>query len=285
MDNEIFLVTAATGTVGSDLVMKLAQAAPNSEIRCATRDPESRSAKALQAYGKQVKPVKFDVNEPDTLKAVCEGVTQIYLLPPFLPNTMVEWHQSVMDAAQETGDLRYVVKHSVIGARAPKPDDMPSGVPLLHYRGEEVVMATGVDYSVIRPTIFAQHFIKMPWVYEKGDDNFYLPIGSAKVAFLDARDIATLAVFLLTQEDKSPYSGQAYELTGPSAVTGVQMSDALSQAAGREIGYVDPAEDEFVARIRRFGGSEGIANIYREAKEGWFGHVISPDFERVMRFP
>jgi uncharacterized protein YbjT (DUF2867 family) len=57
-----------------------------------------------------------------------------------------------MAAAQAAGTLRYVVKVSVTGARAPKSDPPPGRLPLAHWRGEEEVRHTGIPATMIRPT-------------------------------------------------------------------------------------------------------------------------------------
>jgi uncharacterized protein YbjT (DUF2867 family) len=177
-----------------------------------------------------------------------------------------------------------------MGARAPTPDSVPSPVPLMHYNGELVVARSGIPYSVIRPTIFFQHFTLCPWIFETGADVFRLPIGAAKVAFLDARDIATLAAHLLAQNDPAAYHERVFQLTGPEAITGEQISEALSRATGRIIRYVDPPEDEFIDRIRNAGvddfSVEQLGRVYRDCKEGWLGMHLSVDlFQELGQHP
>ena len=166
-----YLITGATGTVGSDLVAKLVQADPVHEIRCATRNPQGAAAEKIQKLGSNVRPVAFDAAQPETLAASFAGATHVYLLPPFVEE-MVRWHEVVLAAAKEAGTVQYLIKHSVMGAREPTPESMPNPVPLMHYGGEKAVVASGIPYSIIRPTIFAQHFTGCPWIYEVGGRRF-----------------------------------------------------------------------------------------------------------------
>lgn len=284
MSERIYLVTGGTGTTGADLVRKLAAADPLGRIGVGTRDPSGDRATKLRRHGDNIEPVRFDIEEPSSLETALAGVTHLYLLPPFDPPRMVAWHERVMEAAAKVADLRLVVKHSVIGARPPAPGDEQSGIPRIHYAGEEVVMRCGAPWAVIRPTIFAQHLTTFPWIYEPGDDYFYLPIDTAGIAFLDARDIATLATFLLTRDDPDPYNGGVFTLTGPRAVTGPEIEAAFGRAAGRPIRWINCTDEVFQERIDRFRGPAGIANIYREARAGWFGHYLAPDFQRTLGF-
>jgi uncharacterized protein YbjT (DUF2867 family) len=285
---KVYLITGATGTVGSDLVAKLAQADPHNEIRCATRDAKGESAERIRTAGPNVVPTAFDTARSETLEAAFGGATHVYLLPPFLEK-MVQWQEQVIAAAKASGTVQHVVKHSVMGARAPTPDSMPSPVPLMHYRGEECLASSGLTHCVIRPTIFAQHFSLLPWVYEPGADAFQLPIGSARVAFLDARDIATLAVHLLTRPDSASYNGRVFQLTGPAALDGPEISKILSRVAGRTIRYLDPNEGDYRRRIESFGVSgfalEQLTNVYHDCKEGWLGKYLSEDYPQELGTP
>ena len=56
-------------------------------------------------------------------------------------------------------------------------------IPSMHDEGEEIVRATGIPTTVIRPRIFAQHFLGLsPALFRCGDDAFHLPTGDARVA-------------------------------------------------------------------------------------------------------
>lgn len=287
--SKCYLVIGATGNVGSCLVNRLAKADKQHEIRCATRNPSSTSAERLRALGTNVVPVQFDAARPENLAAAVAGATHVYLLPPFVRD-MEDWHEDVVAALRDAGTVQYIVKHSVMGARAPSPESTPSPVPLMHYHGELAVARSGIPYSVIRPTIFAQHFTLSPWIYAAGADVFRLPIGSAKVAFLDARDIATLACHLLVHADPAAYHERIFQLTGPEAITGEQISGALSAAVNREIRYVDPPEDEFMQSIRDAGvdefSAEQLGRVYHDCKEGWLGMHLSDDlFQELGQRP
>jgi uncharacterized protein YbjT (DUF2867 family) len=284
---DVILVTAATGKIGSALVSLLASSASQPVVRVATRNPESSSALLLKALNPDtVQPVLFNEDEPVTVKQACEGVTKLGIIAPFTPD-MQAWHKNVMELAQANGNLDYIVKVSVTGARSPESDPPPGRVPLNHWLGEEAIRQTGVANTVIRPTIFMQHFMMTQGLYVRGNDKFYLPTGTAKVAWLDCRDIAMMMAKLLgfSPAQRVPYEGQAYELTGASGVTAQEMSDILSWASGRKISHVD-GEDAFVERCKELGVPDTAKHFYKEAKDGWFAKTDYEAFVKITgRYP
>lgn len=278
----VVLVTSATGKIGTELVSRLASAASQPLVRAATRSTSSEAARLLHALNPQtVQPVVFDLARPETLAAACEGVTSACLIAPF-GEDMAAWHQQVVDAIRAAGTCEYIVKVSVTGARSPDSDPPPGRIPLAHWQGEETVRASGIPATIIRPTIFMQHFLTVPGLYSRGADRFYLPTGDGPVAFLDCRDIAALAAGLITAspEARQPYEQQAYELTGPSAVTAQEIAAILSWVSGQAVAHID-GEAAFVERSRELGSADGVKYIYAEAAEGWFAQVEHAAFTRL----
>ena len=270
---EIVFITGGTGNVGTEIV-KILAGNPNLVVRAGARDANAPSSRRVLDLGSNVEVVTFDVDHRESLAPALHGVTRVYVLPPFI-EAMSEWHRDVVDAISAARSVRYVVKHSVAGARASTPTSVPSLIPRLHYEGEARIAASGISWSVIRPTIFAQHLTTMPWVYTKGEDEFVMPIGKGRAYFLDARDIAVLAAHLLAQEDPSPHFGRVFDLTGPNAIGGDDISASLSRVAGRPIRWVDASPEDFAARMTSAGSTpwntEQALHVYADTKEGWLG--------------
>jgi uncharacterized protein YbjT (DUF2867 family) len=279
---DVFLVTGGTGKIGTAFVHCLASDASQPEVRVATRSVESAAASLLRAFNPEtVKPVHFDVDDPQTLQQAFAGVTKLFIVAPIVED-MAAWHRKVMEAAQTAGTCRYAVKVSVTGARSPDSDPPPGRLPLAHWQGEEAIRSTGIPSTMIRPTIFMQHFLTGPTAYERGDDRLYLPTGDTPIAFLDCRDIAVLAweIFRLPQDRQRVVEGQSFELTGPSSVSAKEIASILSWAAGREIRHID-GEDAFVEHCRTLGVPDGRKYIYAEAAHGWFSEVEIEKFVEI----
>jgi uncharacterized protein YbjT (DUF2867 family) len=276
---ETMLVTSSTGKIGTEMVA-LASSAGH-RVRAATRDPSGSRARLLRAFAPdRVEPVAFDTGDPSTLERAFEGVTGLMLVSPLGPD-VVGWHERVVAAAQASGSVRFIVKVSVTGARSPDSDPAPGGLPLGHWRGEEVCRRSGIATCAIRPTIFAQHFTMGTGMYARGDDRVFLPTGDARVAWLDCRDIAACALALLDLQDPSAWAGEAFELTGPSGVAAAEIVEVLSTVAERPVTWID-GEAAFVRRCAELGKPDRVKAIYGEAAGGWFSKVQTSEFERLL---
>ncbi len=274
------LVTAGTGKIGAEFAELCALHPARPVLRVATRDVAGGRAKLLtQLAPDQITAVALDVDDPVSLAAGLESVDAVMLIAPFVPD-MAAWHRKLVAAARDAG-VGYIVKVSVTGAREPEGD--PVAIPELHGAGEKVLRQSGVDFTAIRPTIFAQHFMMSPGLYVPGADRFFLPTGQSRIAFLDCRDIAAmgLALILASPAERAKHVGRAYELTGSQSVTASEIEEILSEIAGRRIAHID-GEEAFVARCKDLGVPDRLKAVYREAGEGWFGTVDTGPFAALV---
>lgn len=274
--DRVVVVFGATGQIGTEMVKLLAGDPRCKEVRALSRDPESDSARLLRAFGPSVRIVPFRM---DDLVPACEGATDAFVVAP-LTDDMTAWHETVARALA-AARVGHVVKVSVTGARPPESDPPPGRFPSLHWAGEEALRRAGLKTTVIRPTIFMQHFEMGTGLYERGDSRFYLPSGEAGVAFLDCRDIAALGHALLLSPAAVPFHEGAYELTGPEAITGAQIAGILSAIRQAPVEHVDgiPA---FEARCAELGKPDWGKYVYAEAEGGWFSEVQTRVFEALV---
>lgn len=266
------LLTGATGNIGTELVKKLA-ATDNVLVRAAVRS--AHKADTIRALGAEV--VEMDMRNPKTFPAAFHEVHKVFILTPFT-NDFDEMTRTLCDAAVQAGTVTYIVKQSVIGAR----EEAPLHASRLHARAEKYIEATGIPFTFIRPTAFAQQFAGgFPWLYQQGDDTFYLPIGEGKVAWIDVRDIATLAAHSFTTPG---HEGKIYNITGPAPVSCAEVAEMVSSVTGRSMTYVDMPMETYTQRMAAFGADQYTIDqmtiIFGDMKEGWLAHV-SNEFEQA----
>jgi uncharacterized protein YbjT (DUF2867 family) len=124
-----------------------------------------------------------------------------------------------------------------------------------------------VDWTVVRSAWFAQNFSEDFLVGGVLDGVISLPAGHVAEPFIDAEDIADVAVSALTDDR---HVGRVYEVTGPRLMTFAGVADELSRATGRPIRYEPITADEFVVAAV----AQGMAADDAAALAGLFTAVL-----------
>ncbi len=108
--------------------------------------------------------------------------------------------------------------------------------------GEQAVRESGAEWTILRSTWFSQNFSEGFFLEQVLSGEVALPAGSVKEPFVDADDIAEIAVKALTEDT---HVGQVYELTGPRLLTFAEAIQEIGRAAGREIRYVQVPMEQY----------------------------------------
>jgi uncharacterized protein YbjT (DUF2867 family) len=90
------------------------------------------------------------------------------------------------------------------------------------------VRESGADLMILRSTWFSQNFSADYLVEPVLSGELALPAGDTPEPFIDADDIADVAVAALTEDG---HIGQLYELTGPRLLTFAEVAEEISKAA------------------------------------------------------
>ena len=88
-----------------------------------------------------------------------------------------------------------------------------------------------------------------------------LPAGDIVEPFVDAADIADVAVAALTEQD---HRNRLYEVTGPRALTFAQCINEISKALDRPVKYTRIPVDEYINALRKEGVPEDLRWLLRE---------------------
>jgi uncharacterized protein YbjT (DUF2867 family) len=181
-----------------------------------------------------------------------------------------------LDAARQAG-VEHVAFLSLQGA------DRNRAVP--HRRIEDDLRTRGPTWTMLRPGFFMQNLIAPhgPDIAQRSE--VFLPAGRGRTAFVDARDVADAAVTVLSEPG---HQGRAYELTGRQALTYHQVAEALGEASGREIRYVDATPWGFWRRMRARGHPPAqvavMLALYTTCRLGLAARV-SDELERLLGRP
>ena len=125
--------------------------------------------------------------------------------------------------------------------------------------------------------LFMQNFVNFYSQTIKEQGAFYLPAEDAKVNFVDARDIASVAVKALVDEDKN--YNKTYMVTGPEGLSYHQAAEILSNATGKKIDYVNISEEETREALKKTGMDDWlistILGLYKLYRKGYASEVSS----------
>ena len=237
-----------------------------------------RVARRLDAAGRPVRTasrtggdVRVDLDDPATWGPALDGVTAAYLVEPGHRGRL----SGFVAEAVAAGVRRLVL------LSAPGADD--SGHP--HPADERAVRGSGVDWTILRPTWFAQNFSESFWRPGILAGTLALPTGDGLVPFVDAEDIAEVAVGALTDDR---HRGRVYELTGPRAIGFAAAAGVIGTATGRSIRYVDVDPDVFVERQVAAGVpaevARGLSGLLAVVRDG-SGAALADGVERALGRP
>jgi uncharacterized protein YbjT (DUF2867 family) len=188
--------------------------------------------------GSRTATPRFDWDDEATWAPVLHGVQSVYLAyaPDLAVPGAVDTVGSFVQQAVTSGVRRLV---------------------LLSGRGEdeaqlceEVVRNSGVDWTILRSSWFSQNFSEDYLRDPVLGGEVVLPAGNVAEPFVDADDIAEVAVAALTQPG---HVGQLYELTGPRLLTFAAAVAEIAKAAGREVRYTQVTPEQYEAELTAYG--------------------------------
>lgn len=258
-------ITGAGGTVGREVIQQLEFA------QVSFRAAYFSKAKVDAALAKGIDAVIIDYNHPETLRAAFQGCDKLFLLGPNALN-QTQLELNAVEAAKAVG-VQHIVKQSVMGA-----EDEAFSLALIHRPVEQAIEASGMAWTFLRPNSFMQNVVTFMSETIKAESVFYSASGEAKIAHVDVRDIAAVAVKALTEPT---HAGQAYTLTGPEAMTYDELAQELSAVLGRSISHISLPPEDLKHGIVAEGLPETIADrmldlerYYREDQASRITHDI-----------
>lgn len=125
-------------------------------------------------------------------------------------------------------------------------------------RSERALQESGADSTVVRCSWFNQNFSEGFFLEPVVAGEVALPVDGVPEPFIDADDIADVAVAALTEDG---HAGEVYELTGPRVLTFAEAVGEIGDAAGRDLTYVPIPVDAFAAAITEEGVTADVVEL------------------------
>jgi uncharacterized protein YbjT (DUF2867 family) len=213
------LIVGATGAVGGAVTERLV-AAGVGQVRALSRNPES----ARLPLGIEV--ARGDLTVPESLDACLEGVDAVFLVwtaPPAFVHAVIE---GIARTA------RRIVFLSSPHKTAHPLFQQPNAMRAMHARIEETIIASGLEWTFLRPGMFARNCLGWWAPRIRSREIVRWPYLDVPTAPVDERDIAAVAVDALC---KDGHAGAEYVLTGPQSLTQAEQLSTIGHAIGRHI--------------------------------------------------
>jgi uncharacterized protein YbjT (DUF2867 family) len=162
------------------------------------------------------------------------GAVYITYQPDLAVPGAVDTVQSFAELAMESGARRLVL----LSGRGEEEAQ----------RAERAVQESGADWTILRASWFAQNFSESFLLEAVLSGEVALPAGDVREPFIDAEDIADVAVAALTDDG---HTGQLYELTGPRLLTFAEAVAEIGEATGRTLRYEQVSPEHYAALLRQ----------------------------------
>jgi uncharacterized protein YbjT (DUF2867 family) len=214
-----------------------------------------RVADQLEARGRSVRhgsrsaDIPFDWANPQTWAPALAGINRAYV--SYYPHLAAP---GSVDAIRELTRLatRAGVRRLVLLSTRGEDEALEA---------EEVVRSSGLESTIVRASWFAQNFSEGDWLEAVRSGTVALPIGDVREPFIDADDIARVAVAALT-EDR--HVGETYEVTGPRLLSFADAVADISAATKRDVKFVTVPMDEFVVALAGEGLPQEVIAMLRK---------------------
>jgi uncharacterized protein YbjT (DUF2867 family) len=188
----------------------------------------------------------FDWEDRATWAPALQGVDAAYI--SYYPDLAVPGATDAVRAFTEEAKAAGVTRLVLLSGRGEEEAQA----------AEQVVLESGIDSTCVRASWFNQNFNENYMLDSVIEGELVLPVGDVAEPFVDADDIADVAVAALTEDG---HVGQIYEVTGPRLLTFAEAIGEISTALDRPIRYVQIPAEDYVAAVKEQGLPEDLIEL------------------------
>jgi uncharacterized protein YbjT (DUF2867 family) len=260
-ERAMIVVTGATGNVGRPLVRALAAA--GEQVTAVSRGVSDADVPD------GVRPQQADLAEPGSLERVLDGADALFLL------VAGDSARDILDVAKAGGVRRVVLLSSQGAGTRPEIYRHPRVF-------EDAVRQSGADWTVLRPGGFDSN--AFAWAQTvQSRRTVAAPFADVRLPFIDPADIAEVAAVVLGD---GSHAGRTYELTGPAPISARERAQALGDALGAPLRFVEQSRDEARAQMLRFMPEPVVdATLTVLGEPSPAEQQVSPDVEQIVGRP
>lgn len=228
------LVLGATGQQGGSVARALR--ADGWAVRALVRDPSTLKAKALVTAG--IETVRGDLGDTPSLRTALHGAYGVFSVQP-------SSGQGAAYGVSDQDEVRYgtgvatlatqaAVQHFVYSsANAAGPGTSGVGHFDSKSRIEDHISGLDMPSTIVRPSAFMEILLMPGLGLDEGRLTFFMR-PHQPMQFIAVDDIGKIVAGIFA--GRNAFQGRTVEIAGDS-VTGNELADKLSRAAGRPIAY------------------------------------------------
>jgi NAD(P)H dehydrogenase (quinone) len=254
-------ISGASGHLGRQVTALLLDKVPPADVVLLTRNPDGLADAA--ARGAEIRPADFD--DPAGLADALKGVERLLLISTDAVGQSVAQHRAAIDAAVAAG-----VQHVIYTSLFRPEEDNPAAGASAHRETEDDLRASPLAWTFLRNNLYAEK--QIPTVAQAvASGQLVTNAGDGRTAYVSRDDCAAAAAAVLTSEG---HTGQAYDITGPTAVSAEDLAALGAALTGAPVAVVRVDDDALIAGLVAHGVPEQaapfIASFGVATREGWF---------------
>ncbi|MGA3090386.1 MAG: NAD(P)H-binding protein [Terriglobales bacterium] len=262
----IYLITGATGDVGSKVVDNLLERGerPRVFVRQAER--------ARSRFGARVDIFVGDLGSAEDLKPALEGVDKLFLVNS---GPQIPARDELAAKAAKTAGVRHLVKLSSMDVQH------ALAIGAWHELGEAAVRESGLAFTFVQPTGFMSNLLA--WAPSiKAEGIVRSSTGNGQRPFIHSRDIAAVSTRALITDE---FGGQSLPITGPEALSFAAATAKIGAAIGAKLVFQDISDDQARQRYAAISGSveetDAHVSLWRAIREGRLA-AVNDNVERIL---
>lgn len=214
----------------------------------------------------------FDWHQPEGWPAAVEGIDRIYIT--YQPDLAVPGALEAIEQLVKVAKRAKVKKLVLLSGKGEREAQLC----------EQVVIHSGLDHTIVRANWFNQNFSENFLLEGVLAGQVALPFAEMKIPFVDANDIAEIAVKALTEDQ---HNGEIYELTGSEGLTFKEAVQVISDVTGREIQFTGISIATYVAALKEQQLPADfiwlIEYLFTEVLGNPANSEITNDIERILK--
>ncbi|WP_433526518.1 NAD(P)H-binding protein [Nocardia pseudovaccinii] len=265
----MIVVTGATGNIGRTLARHLAAA--GEQVTAVSRGNQD----IVVPDG--VRHRRADLADPESLSPAVENADALFLLLTG-PQLVIGPDPARFVEVAAAGGVKKVV---LLSSQATGTRPGLASHARLH-AFESALQRSEFDWTILRPTGFFSN--TYAWIESiRAEQVIAAPFADTALPAIDPEDIAEVAATVLRTDG---HSGRTYELTGPAAISPRQQAQAVEEALGISLQFVELTREQARSGMLRFmpedvaDGTLDILGTPTPAEQ-----QISTDVERVLGRP